>query len=110
MGGEGIAAKGTIDVAHGLNLTDSKSAADGKEGIDLATNPANALALPLTSPQMALQIGSLVDAAMGAQDLATLPTSIPTAINKGASAWSVKEFVNQVVTNVKNWISPVSVQ
>lgn len=113
VGGEGVVGKGMLDTANGLNLTDNKSAAEGKEGMDLATNPASAAVLPFTGPKTAGAVGTVVSTAMGLRDLSQPPTGVADAINKAGSARDVfssaRQFVHQVVTNIQSWLSPVPV-
>lgn len=91
MGGEAEIGKGTIDIAKGSGAIDNKSAEEGKQGVDLATNPVAAAALPFTSQKTAQNIGNVANGAMGLHDLVKRPENFTDAIGKVLSARDVKE-------------------
>jgi len=104
LGGEGAAAKGVIDIANGSGAIDNKTGENGKQGIDIATNPASGAALVAgASPQTAQNIGNIANVAMGARDLTERPKGLLDSISKASSVndiyQSVRELVKQVIAS-----------
>jgi len=85
VGGETTAAKGVIDMANGAGKIDDRTAENGKENMDLATNPASATALTFTNQQTAKNIGNVANVAMGVRDLTQHPNGVLDTISKGSS-------------------------
>ena len=107
MGGEAEIGKGTIDIAKGSGAIGDKSAEEGKQGVDLATNSVSAAVLPFTSPKTAGNIGSVANGAMGLHDLAKRPENFKDALNKLSSARDVKEgyqSAKQLLHQADTWL------
>lgn len=103
VSGEGTAAKGVIDMANGFGKIDNKTTENGKEKLDLATNPVSATALTFTNQQTAQNIGNVANVAMGVRDLSQRPAGLLDWISKGSSAIDIyqsgKELVKQVIAS-----------
>ena len=107
MVGEAEIGKGTIDIAKGSGAIGDKSAEEGKQGVDLATNSVSAAVLPFTSPKTAGNIGSVANGAMGLHDLAKRPENFKDALNKLSSARDVKEgyqSAKQLLHQADTWL------